>query len=242
MRGTILDGPFELSRAARAARRARSSRGRYSRRAAAPAARAAGVHRPAATIRDERRRRLGPARPHREAAAPAATGRCSSTSRATCRARRSRRRGRSRRRRPRRAPTRVRLEIPGTRVNDVTHRIGQRARAAALRRARRRPWRLERGAARFDAQPVALPAQPGLLVTGDWPQFDLGEWLALRTRPGGSTSIGGQRLMDWLGPVDVHLDRATVFGFEFRDVIAQAAQRRRRSGGSRVTGPEAEGR
>lgn len=27
--------------------------------------------------------------------------------------------------------------------------------------------------------------------------------------------------MDWLGPVDVHLDRATVFGFEFRDVIAK---------------------
>ncbi len=47
--------------------------------------------------------------------------------------------------------------------------------------------------------------------------------------------------MDWLGPVDVHLDRATVFGFEFRDVIAKL-----RSEGDcwriAVTGPQAEGR
>jgi uncharacterized protein YhdP len=46
--------------------------------------------------------------------------------------------------------------------------------------------------------------------------------------------------MDWLGPVDVHLDRATVFGFEFRDVIAKL-----RSEGDlwriAVTGPQAEG-
>ena len=90
-------------------------------------------------------------------------------------------------------------------------------------------------------QPVSLPAQPGLLVGGDWPQFDLGEWLALsNTAAGGSTSIGGQRLMDWLGPVDVHLERATVFGFEFRDVIAKL-----RSDDDvwriSVTGPQAEG-
>ena len=57
-------------------------------------------------------------------------------------------------------------------------------------------------------------------MSGDWPQFDLGEWLALRSRRA-DRGTGGQRLMDWLGPVDVHLDRATVFGFEFRDVIAK---------------------
>ncbi len=137
-------------------------------------------------------------------------------------------------------PTHVRLEIPGSRVNDVTLESGS-ARARLRFAVRDDAWRLDRGAARFDAQPVSLPAQPGLLVGGEWPQFDLGEWLALsNTSAGGSTSIGGQRLMDWLGPVDVHLDRATVFGFEFRDVIAKL-----RSDDDvwriSVTGPQAEG-
>ena len=141
---------------------------------------------------------------------------------------------------PETRPTRVQIEIPGPRVNDVTLESGS-ARAKLRFAARDGVWRLDRGAARFDAQPVVLPAQPGLLVSGEWPQFDLGEWLALSNTPaGGSTSIGGQRLMDWLGPVDVHLDRATVFGFEFRDVIAKL-----RNDGDvwriAVTGPQAEG-
>ncbi|MDH4167130.1 MAG: YhdP family protein [Gammaproteobacteria bacterium] len=136
--------------------------------------------------------------------------------------------------------TRVRFEIPVPRVNDVTLESGS-ARARLRFAARDGTWRLDRGAARFDAQPVALPSQPGLLVGGEWPQFDLGEWLALsNTSAGGSTRIGGQRLMDWLGPVDVHLDRATVFGFEFRDVVAKL-----RGEGElwriAVTGPQAEG-
>ena len=137
-------------------------------------------------------------------------------------------------------PTRVRLEIPGSRANDVILESGS-ARARLRFAVRDDGWRLERGAARFDAQPVSLPSQPGLLVTGDWPQFDLGEWLALSNKAtGGATGRGGQRLMDWLGPVDVHLDRATVFGFEFSDVVAQL-----RSDGElwriAVTGPQAEG-
>lgn len=115
-------------------------------------------------------------------------------------------------------PTRVRLEIPGSRANDISIESGS-ARARLRFTARDSQWRLERGAARFDGQPVSLPAQPGLLVSGDWPQFDLGEWLALSKT--GPAVAGGQRLMDWLGPVDVHLDRATVFGFEFNDVIAR---------------------
>lgn len=138
--------------------------------------------------------------------------------------------------------TRVRLEMPGTRSNDVTLESGS-ARAKLRFAAREGTWRLDRGAARFDGQAVGLPAQPGLLVTGDWPRFDLGQWLALSDTPAGprrSGSAGGQRLMDWLGPVDVHLDRATVFGFEFNDVVA-----RLRSDGSTwrvgVTGPRAEG-
>ena len=141
---------------------------------------------------------------------------------------------------PETRPTRVQIEIPRPRVNEVTLESGS-ARAKLRFAVRDDVWRLDRGAARFDAQPVVLPAQPGLLVSGEWPQFDLGEWLALSNTPaGGSTSIGGQRLMDWLGPVDVHLDRATIFGFEFRDVIAKL-----RSEGDlwrvAVTGPQAEG-
>jgi uncharacterized protein YhdP len=138
--------------------------------------------------------------------------------------------------------TRVRLELPGARMNDVTLESGS-ARAKLRFAVRDGLWRLDRGAARFDGQAVGLPAQPGLLVTGDWPQFDLGQWLALSSTTAGNgnaAAAGGQRLMDWLGPVDVHLDRATVFGFEFTDVIAKL-----RSDGSTwrvgVTGPQAEG-
>ena len=141
---------------------------------------------------------------------------------------------------PETRPTHVRLEIPGSRTNDVTLESGS-ARAKLRFAMRDNAWRLDRGAARFDAQPVTLPAQPGLLVSGEWPQFDLGEWLALSSAPaGGARTVGVQHLVDWLGPVDVHLDRATVFGFEFRDVIAQL-----RSEGDNwritVTGPQAEG-
>jgi uncharacterized protein (TIGR02099 family) len=113
-------------------------------------------------------------------------------------------------------PTRIVLDLPGRGRTDV--RIDSGAARAALVFAERgdRRWDLERGAARFDAQPVTLPAQPGLHVGGDWPEFDLAEWLALR-----SGTTGGRSLSDWLGPVDVHLDRARVFGFEFLDVTAR---------------------
>jgi uncharacterized protein (TIGR02099 family) len=113
-------------------------------------------------------------------------------------------------------PTRIVLDVPGRGRTEV--RIDSGAARAALVFAERggQRWDLERGAARFDAQPVTLPAQPGLHVGGDWPEFDLAEWLALR-----SVTPGGRSLSDWLGPVDVHLDRARVFGFEFLDVTAR---------------------
>ena len=113
-------------------------------------------------------------------------------------------------------PTRVVLDLPGTARTEV--RINSGAASAALLFAQRdeRRWDLERGAARFDGRPVAMPAQPGLHVAGDWPEFDLGEWLALRT-----DGTGGRRLSEWLGPVEVHLDRARVLGFEFLDVTAR---------------------
>ncbi len=54
---------------------------------------------------------------------------------------------------------------------------------------------------------------------------------------------GEQRLSDWLGPVDVHLDRARVLGFEFLDVTARlepgrrrVARRRERTDGGRHRG------
>jgi uncharacterized protein YhdP len=108
------------------------------------------------------------------------------------------------------------LDLPGTARTEV--RISSGAASAALLFAQRddRRWDLERGAARFDGRPVAMPAQPGLHVAGDWPEFDLGEWLALRT-----DGAGSRRLSEWLGPVDVHLDRARVLGFEFLDVTAR---------------------
>jgi uncharacterized protein (TIGR02099 family) len=139
-------------------------------------------------------------------------------------------------------PTQVRIELPGgDRFNDITLASGS-ARAKLRFAESNGRWRLDRGAARFDGQPVALGVQPGLLVAGDWPQFDLGEWLALDDSPGGASRAGsGQRLMDWLGPVDVHLARATVFGFEFPDVVAKL-----RSDGDSwrigVSSPLAEGR
>jgi uncharacterized protein (TIGR02099 family) len=117
--------------------------------------------------------------------------------------------------------TRVRLEIPGQRVNDVTIDSGT-ARARLRFADHDGQWRLERGTARFDGQPALLTNQSGLLVTGDWPQFDLGEWLALGDTPASAGVSGqGQKVKDWLGPVDVHLERATVFGFEFTDVVAK---------------------
>jgi uncharacterized protein (TIGR02099 family) len=119
-------------------------------------------------------------------------------------------------------PTRVRLELQGRGVNDVTVETGSARARLRFASAERGPWRLERGTARFDGQPASLPAQPGLLVTGDWPQFDLAEWLALGdTGREGARPGNAPRLRDWLGPVDVHLDRATVYGFELRDVTAR---------------------
>jgi uncharacterized protein (TIGR02099 family) len=132
-------------------------------------------------------------------------------------------------------PTRIVLDVAGEGRTEV--RIDSGAARAALVFAERadQRWNLERGAARFDARPVTLPAQPGLHVAGDWPEFDLAEWLAMR-----SGKPGGSGLSEWLGPVDVHLDRARVLGFEFLDVTARLEPT---AGAWRIsaTGPMAEG-
>jgi uncharacterized protein (TIGR02099 family) len=133
-------------------------------------------------------------------------------------------------------PTQVALDLP--RPGQTSLLIATGAARALLEFARGddQRWRLERGAARFDGQAPARPTRPGLHVGGDWPEFDLAEWLALR-----SDAPGDARLGDWLGPVDVHLDRARVTGFEFKDVTAGL----RPAGGGwtvEVSGPMAEGR
>lgn len=113
-------------------------------------------------------------------------------------------------------PTAVTLEMPRKGRNDVRIESGAARGVLAFAAGAGGRWDLERGAARFDGQPLAMPDQPGLHVSGDWPEFDLAEWLALR-----SSQPGERRLSDWLGPVDVHLDRARVLGFEFSDVTAR---------------------
>jgi uncharacterized protein (TIGR02099 family) len=135
--------------------------------------------------------------------------------------------------------THVRIELPGQAYNDLTIESGS-ARAKLRFAVQNGQWRLDRGTARFDGQPVALSTQHGLLVAGDWPQFDLAEWLALGGETATPAATAGPTLMDWLGPVDVHLDRATVYGFEFRDVVAKL----RGEGDAwhvAVNGPSAEG-
>jgi uncharacterized protein (TIGR02099 family) len=135
-----------------------------------------------------------------------------------------------------RRPTRVELDVPRPGQTDLRIESGAAHALLEFARGEDQRWRLERGAARFDGQAPARPTRPGLHVGGDWPEFDLGEWLALR-----SDSPGDTRLGDWLGPVDVHLDRARVIGFEFRDVNAGL----RPAGGGwsiDVSGPMAEGR
>jgi uncharacterized protein (TIGR02099 family) len=98
------------------------------------------------------------------------------------------------------------------------------------------PTALERGIVRFDGRVPTLPARPGLRIAGDWPDFDLAEWLEL-----GSTSAPGSRPSDWLGPTEVHLERARILGFDFEQVDAML-QPQRDAVQLTVGGPMAEGR
>ena len=94
----------------------------------------------------------------------------------------------------------------------------------------------ERGALRFDDRALSLPATRGLQIHGDWPDFDLGRWLAL-----GGDSPARRTLSDWLGPVNVRLARARLYGYELRDVAAVLAASDRHWQVD-LTGPQAAGR
>lgn len=132
-------------------------------------------------------------------------------------------------------PTRVALEIGRRGRNEVAIETGSARSRLLFARGEDGKWSLERGLARFDGRPAVLPQRSGLVVEGDWPEFDLGEWLALRG------DGGGPRLSSWLGPADVHLDSARVFGFEIRDVVARL-QPQPGAWQVSLTGPMAEGR
>lgn len=133
-------------------------------------------------------------------------------------------------------PTQVAIDLPRSGQTNLRIATGSARALLEFARGNDERWRLERGAARFDGQAPTRPSRPGLHVGGDWPEFHLAEWLALRPDAPGDTRLG-----DWLGPVDVHLDRVRVIGFEFLDVTAGL----RPAGGGwsiDVSGPTAEGR
>jgi len=116
--------------------------------------------------------------------------------------------------------TRVRIDVdPGDR-NDVDVQSGAaHAQLAFVQRGDR--WQLDRGIARFDGGSMRATLKPGLQVLGAWPEFDLGEWLALRsTSAAGPSAPVRNSLTDWLSQVDVQLDEARVFGYQLRNVQA----------------------
>lgn len=131
-------------------------------------------------------------------------------------------------------PTRVGLGFSPQGLDDIAVESGPARLRLQLGAGDDGHMRLERGIARFDGQPAVLPQGAGLHLTGDWPEFDLGEWLAL------GSSEGPGVLSKWLGPTDVRVEKARIFGFEFSAVDASL----RADPGSleiKVRGPTAEG-
>ena len=131
-------------------------------------------------------------------------------------------------------PTRVGLGFPPGGDTDIAVESGPARVRLLLAEGDDGHVRLDRGTARFDGRPALLPDRAGLRFAGDWPQFDLGEWLALGSGEGPGT------LSDWLGPTEVHVDEARVFGFEFTQVDA-SLKPQPTALEVRVSGPMAEG-
>jgi uncharacterized protein (TIGR02099 family) len=113
-----------------------------------------------------------------------------------------------------RRPTRVGLGFAPDGLSDIVVDSGPARVRLALREGDDGHVRLDRGIARFDGRAAVLPDRSGLRFAGDWPEFDLGEWLAL-----GSGGEAGE-LSQWLGPTEVHVEKARIFGFEFTQVDA----------------------
>jgi uncharacterized protein YhdP len=109
------------------------------------------------------------------------------------------------------------LDYSPGRPTEVDVRTGS-AHARLAFRERDGRTEFDRGTLRFDDRALSLPASRGLQIDGDWPDFDLGRWLAL-----GGAGPARRTLSDWLGPVNVRLARARVFGYELQEVEAVLA-------------------
>ena len=131
-------------------------------------------------------------------------------------------------------PTRVVLGFSPQRLEDIAVESGPARLRLQLDEGSDGHVKLERGIARFDGRPAVLPQGVGLQLTGDWPEFDLGEWLAL------GSGEGPGMLSKWLGPTEVRVEKARIFGFEFSSVVA-ALRPDPESLEIRVSGPTAEG-
>ena len=111
-------------------------------------------------------------------------------------------------------PTRVVLGYSPTGLDSVSVDSGPARVRLAFGTGPDGKLRLDRGVARFDGRPAQLPDRPGLRFAGDWPEFDLADWLALGTTYGttasGTTASGGGASSDpwsWLGPTEVRADK-----------------------------------
>ena len=131
-------------------------------------------------------------------------------------------------------PTRVGLGFSPRGLSEIAVDSGPARVRLALRESDDGRVRLDRGIARFDGRPPVLPDHAGLRFAGDWPEFDLGEWLALGS--GG----GPGALSEWLGPTEVHVEKARIYGFEFAQVDA-SLRPQPAAIEVRVSGPMAEG-
>ena len=132
-------------------------------------------------------------------------------------------------------PTGFTLTTASAGGSDMDIRSGNaHARLAFVQR--RGKLEFDRGALRFDDAPLSLPVRAGLRIDGDWPDFDLGRWLALS-----GTGPAKRALSDWLGPVDVRLARARLYGYELHDVAAVLAASDERWQ-VELSGPQAAGR
>ena len=112
-------------------------------------------------------------------------------------------------------PTALTLDHTPAGGTDVDVRSGAAHARLAFRDRGGKP-EFDRGALRFDDEVLALPTDPGLQIDGDWPDFELGQWLAL-----GGNEPARRALSDWLGSVNVRLARAQLYGYELRDVSAE---------------------
>ena len=131
-------------------------------------------------------------------------------------------------------PTRVGLAVSPQGLDDIAVESGPARLRLQLSEGKDGLRKLDRGIARFDGRPAVLPQDPGLHLSGDWPEFDLGEWLAL-----GSGAAPGT-LSEWLGPTDVRVEDVRIFGFEFSQVDA-SLRTEPKALQVRVSGPAAQG-